>query len=51
MLSLESEANASIQMEDRAMLETGFVFVGITAAIVFVLGGLFSWYGRNWNEF
>ena len=51
MLSLESEANASIQKERRAMLETGFVAFGIAVAIVVVLGGLFSWYGRNWNGF
>jgi hypothetical protein len=33
-----------------AMLESGFVAFAIIVALVIVLGGLFSRYGREWNE-
>lgn len=33
------------------MLEISFVAFGIIVAIAIILGGLFSRYGRKWNEF
>ena len=32
------------------MLESGFIAFAIVFAIVLVLGGLFSAFGRKWNE-
>jgi hypothetical protein len=32
------------------MLEDGFIAFAIVVAIMLVLGGLFSRFGRNWNQ-
>lgn len=50
MLSAESEAYAPNQKECRAMLEISFVAFGIIVAIAIIFVGLFSRYGRKWNE-